>query len=143
MGRDKGKIKMENAEKLEQLEKEVAELRQRLDARYASPMVQCSEEFGLYEAVFDVLVMKKVATQQEISHYLDQYKQIWVAIINILIDKKVATPKELNCAILAYHHFFRTEGFNSLKSQQELFEARQKYTQELMKLPDPTIMIGH
>ncbi len=125
----------------EKLEK-VTELEQRYNARYPSPVVQVQEDIAFYEAIFDILVLKKIATLDELQHYLDQYKQIWAVLINILIDKEITTGKELNCAILAYHHFLRSEGINAGKSREQLFAERQKYIKMLMALPDPLSMIG-
>jgi len=126
----------------------VIELKQRLEARYAAPVLQCQEELGLYEAIFDILASPRadgmpIVTQEEIQQYFDQYKQIWTVMVNILIDKGITTPKELNCSILAFHHFFRIYGFYNGKTQKDLFAARQAYMKELMALPDPTVMIGH
>jgi hypothetical protein len=131
-----------------ELRSTVNDLKNRLEARYASPILQCQEELGLYEAIFDILSSpradgKPIVTQEELQQYLDQYKQIWTVIVNILIDKGITTPKELNCSILAFHHFYRIHGFYSGKTQNELFAARQAYIRELMALPDPTLMIGH
>lgn len=126
----------------EKLEK-VTELEQRYNARYPSPVVQIQEDVAFYEAIFDILVLKKIVTLDELQHYLDQYKQIWGVLVNILIDKKITSGKELNCAILAYHHFLRSEGFNAGKPRELVFEERQKYIKMLMALPDPMSMIGH
>ncbi len=142
--RDKKAIDVGHLEqRISELSNAVEDLKQRLAARYVSPVVQCQEELGLYEALFDILVSKGIVTQEEIAAYLDQYKQIWATLINILVDKGITTPKEINCGILAFHHFFRMQGYYSGKSPEEIFEARQKYMKELMELPDPTVMIGN
>lgn len=131
------------AKQLQEKLDKVTELEQRYNARYPSPVLQVQEDVAFYEAIFDVLVLKKIVTLDEIQHYLDQYKQIWAVLIHILIDKKITTGKELNCATLAYHHFLRSDGINTGKSREQLFEERQKYIKLLMALPDPLSMIGH
>ncbi len=125
-----------------QLESKVSELEQAHKARYPSPILQAQEDIAFYEALFDILVRKGVVTQEEIQHYLDQYRQIWSTIANILIDKGITSPKEINCEILAYHHFFRMLGISTGKSREELFAERQKYVDELMQMPDPLEMLG-
>jgi tRNA nucleotidyltransferase/poly(A) polymerase len=152
MGNDRDENRNLNIKALEadvkELHNTVTDLKQRLEARYAAPVLQCQEELGLYEAIFDILASpradgKPIVTQEEIRQYFDQYKQIWTVMVNILIDKGITTPKELNCSILAFHHFFRIYGFYNGKTPNELFAARQAYIKELMALPDPTMMIGH
>ncbi len=132
----------EQAAKCGQLESKITELEQVLKARYPSPIVQAQEDVAFYEAIFDVLVLKKIVTQEEIAHYLDQYRQIWVAIANIMIDKGITTPKELNCEMLAFHHFLRMYGMATGKQRDELFKERRKYVDELMAMPDPLEMLG-
>ena len=132
----------EQAAKAEQLRDKVAELEQALKARYPAPIVQAQEDIAFYEALFDILVRKKVVTQEEIQHYLDQYRQIWTAIANIMIDKGITCPKEINCEMLAYHHFLRAEGMSTGKPKEELFADRQKYVDELMQMQDPLEMLG-
>jgi hypothetical protein len=129
---------MNSDEKIEKIER----LIQKYESMFPSPVLQVQYDIAFYEAIFDILVVKGITTQKEITHYLDMYKQIWTTLANLLIDKGVTTAKELNCSTLAYHHFVRIEGTNSNKTPEELFEARQKYTKELMNMKDPLEMIG-
>ncbi len=143
-------------EKLEESNKRVEELENQLkeqiakvdemqkyhNARKLFAVVDINSEFAFYEGIYDILVCKKIVTQAELQHYFDLYKQAWSVIVNILIDKGITNEREINCATLTYHHIILSQGANTGKSLQEIFEERQKYFKMLMAMPDPLSMIG-
>lgn len=134
--------------RLEQLEsrladrqKKIEELEQRLSTRPASPLMDIAQDVASYEGILDLLVIKGYATDTEIQHYLDTYKNFWSAIVHLLIDKKMITEKDLWCATVAYHHFLRLYGLNSGKSSQELMAERREFIRRISKLDDPFSVI--
>jgi hypothetical protein len=129
-------------EDFDKLSEKVDKLEEQLKGRFPSPIFQLTEDVALYEGMFDLLVIKGQATQDEIIHYLDTYKQIWTAVAHLMIDKKVFTARELNCAMLAYHHILRSKGGNSGMSREDLFKERADYIKYLLSLPDPLEALG-
>ena len=130
--------------RLEQLEsklidrqKKIEELEQRLNIRSASPLMNIAQDVATYEGILDLIVIKGYATDTEIQHHLDTYKNFWSAIVQILIDKKMITEKDLWCATVAYHHFLRLYGLNSGKSSQDLMAERREFIKTISKLDDP------
>jgi len=131
-------VRLEQIEsRLTERQKKIEELEQRLNVRPASPLMDVAQDVATYEGILDLLVIKGYATDVEIQHYLDTYKNFWSAIVHLLIDKTLITEKELWCASIAYHHFLRLYGLNSGKSPQELMTERREFIKKILAMGDP------
>lgn len=128
--------------KLEELEKKVRELEKRLEGRLALPLASIAEDAAFYEAVFDVLVINKICTREEIKKYMDSYRSAMSVILAILGDKGIATPRDVQIHMMAFHHMIRMHGLNPNMTYEEMAKERTEFAEMLKKLPDPLAVVG-
>ena len=86
------------------------------------------------EGLIDLMVMKGLITEQELSQTADLYQSYINALIDVLVLKGVFEPWELDICVKAYHDFLQAVASNPTVPPEVLFNQRRNYEQELIEL---------
>lgn len=84
------------------------------------------------EGLIDLLVLKGVVTEKELSHTADIYLSYINAIIDLLVLKDIFKPWELDICIKAYHDYLQALAGNPNVPPDVLFQQRRNYEKDLI-----------
>lgn len=84
------------------------------------------------EGLIDLLVLKGVVTEGELSQTADIYMSYINAIIDLMVLKDIFKPWELDICVKAYHDYLQAQAGNPNIPPEVLFQQRRNYEKELM-----------
>jgi hypothetical protein len=89
-------------------------------------------ESAKLEGLIDLLVMKGLVSEKELSQTVDIYLSYINALIDVLVLKGVFEPWELDICVKAYHDFIQAVAGNPTVPPEVLFQQRRNYEEELI-----------
>ena len=87
---------------------DVNALMKQLAERPERPIQSLCEDSAALEGIIDVLVLRHVISEDELTPYLHRYQSIMSGLVMLLIEKGIIEETDLDKAILSYHHVLRT-----------------------------------
>jgi hypothetical protein len=86
------------------------------------------------EGLIDLMVLKGLITEKELSQTVDIYSSYINALIDVLVLKGVFKPWELDICVKAYHDYLQAIAGNPMVPPEVLFQQRRNYEQELIDI---------
>lgn len=96
------------------------------------PIACPSVDSAKLEGLIDLLVLKGIVTEKELSQTADIYFSYINAIIDLLVLKDIFKPWELDICIKAYHDYLQAQAGNPNIPPEVLFQQRRNYEKELI-----------
>lgn len=109
-----------------------AELLAELKKRPERPIQALCEDSATLEGLIDLLVLKGVITEEELSSYLNQYMSVITALVMLLVEKGAISNLEMEKATLSYHFALRNCRPNA--GPDEIFESRRAHLKKLLEV---------
>jgi len=86
------------------------------------------------EGLIDLLVLKGVFSENELTQTANIYSSYVNAIIDLLVLKGIIKPYELDICVKAYHDFLQAMAANPTIPPTVLFQQRRNYEAELIEM---------
>lgn len=107
---------------------------QRQQAKKPIPIACPDVESATLEGLMDLLVLKGVITEKELTQTVDIYSSYINALIDVLVLKGVFLPWEMDICVKAYHDYLRAIAGNPMVPPEVLFQQRRNYERELIEV---------